>query len=1053
MTEFNEVYRHIFENAPDAIFMLNHECIIDCNSKAQEMFGLAKHHIIGRIVSDLSPPRQSCHKLSKEKYLNKIKATISGKSQLFEWVHHHADGKCFKCTIDLTRVTVDGTEGLLVASMRKISQSNRSNCLDIDSELLLEKTFVSLDDAVFIIDSNARNITMCNPAAERIFGYAKLEIIGHNTEFLHISKSMYERFALKLFPALDSSGVFQGEFYMRRKNGEIFPSEHSITQIMDESGSRIAVVSVVRDITKKKGAEKTIKESEARYRTIFEHSPDAVIIVDPLTTGILNFNDLFVSLLGYLPDECSKLQLGDFEALESREETNQHISRILLQGRDEFRSKFHRKDGTLRDVSVAARVIEVTDRKLLYCILRDITLEMQMHESLRKSKELLELAIEGSRAGVWDLKFKSDAPWGTLGDEIYLSPRLKEIIGYKDHEFPNSVNAYQKFIDTKDLKRIKLEMEHHLNGKTTLYEVAYRIRHKDGTDRWIQSRGRIIRDEKGTPVRWSGIDHDITRQIQTKAALQLSEEKYRLLFETMFQGVIYHNQDGTIASANPAAQKLLGLDTDAIISRMTIDPRWQVILEDGSEFPAKTRPSWLALTTGKPQKDVIMGVYNPVEEQYRWISVNAVPLFSGTPSLPVKVYTTFSDITELKKTEDRLRRYSEQLQVLHEIDKAVLGSKEIRIIIVEALQQFRKVMPCRRASIVSFNLDNGTARVLGVDTSVKSTQNEEVRPPLDIFGSLEELAKGKLHIVQDVADANLSVSTIDYLRKEGLNAYVNIPMICQGELLGSFNLGFENPTSFTDPEIEIAKGVADSLAVALQNFQLMSHFKKQEQDLLRLSVHITKTQEAERKRISQELHDEIGQELTAISINLSVIRRDINPIKTPGIELKLAETQDLVERISDQIHDLSLFLRPSLIDDLGLIPALRWLIDRFRTRCNIDIVFNHCGANWNLPEDMKVALFRIVQEALNNVVKHAEATHAQILLELNLNTLYAYIEDNGKGFDSIEVLADDGTKFGIGLLGMKERIVSLNGQFHIESQAEKGTRISLQVPLVDRGNV
>ena len=1043
MTEINEIYRCIFENALEAIFVLNHDCIIDCNLKSQKMFGLTKQHIIGRTVSDLSPSHQPCGQLSKEKYHNKVNIAISGEAQLFEWIYCHADGKCFTCTIRLTS-RLAGEEGPMIANMRKSPENNLPMVPDLSNALLLEKTFASLDDAVFIIDSTTRIIIMCNPAAERIFGYTKLELIGRNTEFLHLEKTMYERFAQKVMSALDTTNMFQGEFPLRRKNGEIFPSEHVLTQIMDESGARIATVSVFRDMTKKKKVEQRIKESEARYRTLFEQSPDAVIIVDPETTNIIDFNNQFISLLGYSSEECSTLQLGDFETVESLEEINQHISRILSQGRDEFRTKIQRKDGILRDVSMTIRVIEIKGRKLLYSILRDITIEMQMQESLKQNRELLELAIEGSHAGVWDLRFKNDAPWGTLGDDLYLSPRLKEIIGYKDHEFPNSLKTLQKLVHPEDLKKIKMEMEDHLYGKTDRYEATYRIKHKNGTHRWIKSRGRIIRDETETPVRWSGIDYDITRQ-------KLIEEKYRLLFETMYQGVIYHNQDGTIASVNPAAQQILGLSADEIISRTIIDPRWKVIHEDGSDFSAETFPSWLALTTGKPQKCVIMGIYNPIEKQYQWVSVNAVPLISETLSLPVEVHTTFNDITELKKTQDDLRRHSVQLQVMHDIDKAVLASREIKFIIAEALRQFRKLISCTRVSIVSFDLEKGTARVLRADAEGESNHDEQLPPSVDIFGKKEDLAKGKVHIVQDVREADLCASTIKRLRKNGIYSYVNIPMICQGNLVGSFNLGSEKPGSFTDEEIGIAKGVADSLAVALKNSQLMANLLKQQQDLQRLSMHITKTQEAERKRISQELHDEIGQELTAMAINLSVIKRDITPTITPDVELKLTETQDLAEKISDQIHDLSLFLRPSLIDDLGLIPALRWFIGRVSKRCDIEVTFNHSGIDRNLPEDVKIAIYRIVQEALNNVTKHAETRNVKIQLKFSPDKVYACIEDNGKGFDRMEVMADDGTHFGIGLLGMQERISSLNGQLHIESLVGEGTRILLEIPFADRG--
>jgi PAS domain S-box-containing protein len=151
-------------------------------------------------------------------------------------------------------------------------------------------------------------------------------------------------------------------------------------------------------------------------------------------------------------------------------------------------------------------------------------------------------------------------------------------------------------------------------------------------------------------------------QRKAQAALRESERTYRTLFETVPQGVVYQDAGGVITSANPAAERILGLTAGQMRGATSVDPHWHAIREDGSPFPGECHPSMVALKTGKPVSDVVMGVFNPLKAQYSWIAINAVPLFSEGKDQPDQIYSTFEDITERKRAERERARLEEELQ-------------------------------------------------------------------------------------------------------------------------------------------------------------------------------------------------------------------------------------------------------------------------------------------------------------------------------------------------------------------------------------------------------
>jgi two-component system sensor histidine kinase UhpB len=222
--------------------------------------------------------------------------------------------------------------------------------------------------------------------------------------------------------------------------------------------------------------------------------------------------------------------------------------------------------------------------------------------------------------------------------------------------------------------------------------------------------------------------------------------------------------------------------------------------------------------------------------------------------------------------------------------------------------------------------------------------------------------------------------------------------------------------------------------------------KQHQSDLKRLSIKLVSSLEAERKRISQELHDEVGQALTAVKINLSVISPMLQSGAAPRVRERLAETIDLTEDLLEKIQDLSLSLRPSMLDDLGLVPALRWYIDSFEKRTKIKTRLQILNVKERFRPEIETSLFRIVQEALTNAVKYAKADLITIYLKKKKSEIELSIVDNGEGFDLEEFRSRPFSDRGIGLIGIQERAASHNGAAQIHTQTNQGTQIIISIP-------
>ena len=400
---------------------------------------------------------------------------------------------------------------------------------------------------------------------------------------------------------------------------------------------------------------------------------------------------------------------------------------------------------------------------------------------------------------------------------------------------------------------------------------------------------------------------------------------------------------------------------------------------------------------------------------------------------------------ELAKSRNQLVSRNKELTALNALSVAVSQSLNLRHLSEIALHNVMEItqasagailLPDSKGIQLEFTISLGTPGIFHCDNPNRMTEN---------CACYQVLRHRETLMVSSVQQCPMLTDKTE----ESFNSFACIPLQSKDRVLGIMNVACPADRYFTESDFRLFNSIGFQVGLALENSLLYSESKQKEETRGQLLTSIINAQEEERKRISRELHDESGQILTAAIMNIESIENLVSS-KEHLLKEKIAGVKGMLVRTLEDLRRLTHDLRPMALDDLGLASAIRAYAKNRLEPMNIQVKMETRGMSTGrrLSPPIETAIFRIIQEATTNIIKHAEAHKVEIQLTIENDIIKATVEDDGKGFEADPVFGSEPKRQPLGLLGIKERVALLGGTFSVRSRLRHGTRLTVEIPAV-----
>ncbi len=1080
----------VFERITDAFIALDKDWnYIYVNPKAAEMHGRRIEELIGFNIWELHPKQ-----VGGEFYAALMEASKTMKPLRRELIFPET-GQWFE---DLIYPSPDGVS----VYYHDITEEKLSELRLQEAHDKLNSHISNTPMAVLEFDRNL-NVVQWSKKAIEIFGWNENEV--HNTGFsiydmiyssdlASITEVVELLFKEGKNEALDIRNI--------TKDDRIIYCEWYFSIIKNQTGT-MGIMALVHDITERRKAELALHETESRFRSLVEESMVGVYIIQE---GKFTYvNPRLAEIFGYEVDEVqNKKTVLDFVCEYDREKVDFNI-RVRMYG---IKKSMHymfdalHKSGKILNVevygtflmyrgdgAVIGTLIDVTERNKYLRMLEASEFE------LKTLNERFELVSKATKDAIWDWDIKLDRIQGN--DTFYQLFGLSDNRSLKFYDF-------QQRLHHEDVERVQHNQEEALRNKEVFINEEFKFRTTNNEYRTFIDRAYIIYNELGEPHRMLGAMQDVTEQ-------RLAENRV-LMEKTLSDSVInslpgvffIFNRAGKILRWNKNLELITGYshnevsgmnpvffqpeeDRDSMVSTIqqafalgefTKEARLQTknneqldfylsgmlihyegeicLMELGVDLSEKIRAQKQLRESEEKFRLLVEQASDGIfisDHKGRFIMVNTSASMMTGYSTNELLQLKFSDIL-FREDQTPLKLDEEELKTGIPIIETLMKHKDGHFVYVESSGK---------------HLSGGRFQAIIRDISGRKKAEEAIRVSEYKYRLLFEQNPMPMWMLS-LPDKNFlavndaAIDFYGYSRKEF--EHMNIrdirpwkefpPDFEPMHFDGINNSGIRDHKKKSGEYVKvnvlahdiIYQGQQAKLELAndmTEKLRAEEELKNSHEQLRQLATHLQTVRESERTHMAREIHDELGQQLTGLKMDISWIGKKI-PEQEIVLKEKINETIELVDDTVKTVRRLATQLRPSILDDLGLVAAMEWQSEDFQKRSGIETHFNSSINNIEIPDIMATSIFRIYQESLTNVMRHSKASKVGAALSINEGLLILQIIDNGVGYNAIDING----KNTLGLVGMKERTIMMDGTFEIDSKPGKGTTVKIEVPIKNK---
>jgi two-component system, sensor histidine kinase and response regulator len=649
----------VLESITDAFFTVDHSWRYTyVNHRWEVTFGKTRKEILGQTLWEVFPKIVGTP--IEEDYRRAERDQVPITFEVFSpYVHRWLEVRAFP--------TRDG----LSAYLRDVSERKQSEQALQASEELLRLVTDAAPVLIFYADIDER-YRFVNQGYARRWGMPREQIIGKRIAEV-IGDTAYHLIRRQVRSVLNGHEVeFEGEIPYDRLGRQFVHFAFAPDRGAD--GKVRGFVAALTDVTRRRQAEEALLETEASFRQIVESVSDYAIYLLDLDGTVATWNAGAQRIQGYSAEEIIGQHFSRFFHADAQASglPAEQLRQAATEGQAKSEGWRVRNDGScfwandlitaLRDTTGNLKGFSVitrdsTERKQAEEALLDAKAELEARvrmrtadleaavTSLRQSRERFELAVRGSRDGIWD--------WDVSTNAVYFSPRWKEMLGYREDEIDNHFEEWERLVHPDDLPAAMHVLTDYLEGRRPDYEVEFRMRHRDGFWRWIYSRGEAVRDETGRPCRMAGSHTDITERKRAEQALRDSQRRFRAIFDQTFQFIGVMSPEGKLLEANRSALEFAGIREKDVLGRYFWETPWW------SHSPELQERLKQAITDAVAGKFVRFEASHPGADgrlHYVDFSLKAVRDEAGTV---IMLIPEGRDITERKLAEQELQRAKE----------------------------------------------------------------------------------------------------------------------------------------------------------------------------------------------------------------------------------------------------------------------------------------------------------------------------------------------------------------------------------------------------------